>query len=51
MSGKAFDIGQRSGLLSKEEFINIARSVGFSGFGIYPTFVHIDTGPPRTWNG
>ena len=53
MSGKAFDINTGSGAFSQSQdtLINTARSVGFSGFGRYATFVHIDTGPPRTWNG
>lgn len=49
MSGKAFDISMRTASFSREIFINTARSVGFSGFGFYPTFIHIDTGAPRTW--
>lgn len=50
MSGKAFDIALNHGL-SAQEFINTARSIGFSGFGTYNSFVHIDTGPARTWRG
>jgi hypothetical protein len=53
MSGKAFDINTGSGAFSQSQdtLINTARSVGFSGFGRYATFVHIDTGGARTWNG
>ena len=25
--------------------------LGLGGVGIYPTFVHLDTGPPRLWRG
>lgn len=35
---------------SKEQFISIARSVGFGGIGrSYGSFVHIDIGPVREW--
>jgi hypothetical protein len=46
MSGKAFDISSTS-----SGFINMARSIGFCGFGTYRSFTHIDTGLPRTWSG
>lgn len=51
MTGQAFDISMRSNPFTREQFINTARSVGFAGFGFYNTFIHIDTGRPRTWNG
>lgn len=46
--GTAFDIPLVAG--TKEQIHNIARSVGFRGFGMnYKTFVHIDMGRARTW--
>ena len=35
----------------QEEFITLAKRVGFTGIGIYNNFVHLDTGPSRTWKG
>ena len=34
-------------------FSDAARSAGFSGIGLYPGkgFVHVDTGPKRSWRG
>ena len=47
--GKAFDV-----IMSNQdpvEFEKAAREVGFTGFGYYPkqNFMHIDTGPARSW--
>lgn len=40
---------------SIQEFVSISREEGFRGIGIYrapgSTFVHVDTGPIRTWSG
>ena len=51
MGGRALDItwaGFKQA--DKAEFVRLARSVGFLGFGMgYPRFVHIDLGPARTW--
>lgn len=49
LEGRAFDISMANH--DPAEFIQAARSVGFAGFGTYPrsNFVHIDTGPARTW--
>lgn len=44
--GRAFDIP-----ITTDFFIELARSCGFLGIGLYPTFTHIDTGPDRTWRG
>jgi zinc D-Ala-D-Ala carboxypeptidase len=34
----------------KSKLIELAKSVGFTGFGInYRTFIHIDMGRPRSW--
>lgn len=48
MSGIAFDIG---GVVRSDAFNNLAREIGFTGFGFYNSFTHIDIGNPRTWNG
>lgn len=47
--GKAFDVIMAN--KDPAEFEAMARKCGFTGFGYYPTqgFMHIDTGPRRTW--
>ena len=49
MKGDAFDV--RMDNHDPHEFERAARAVGFTGFGYYPKsgFMHIDTGPARTW--
>lgn len=50
MKGMAFDI--RNASWSGRHvagFIYWATKADFKGFGLYPTFIHIDTGPHRTW--
>lgn len=49
LQGKAFDV--RMDNHDPHEFETAARAVGFTGFGYYPSqgFMHIDTGPARTW--
>ncbi len=49
MTGQAIDI--RFPGLSTRELRNVARSLKRGGVGYYPksSFVHIDTGPVRTW--
>lgn len=54
IQGRAFDIsygsiggGRRSAAL--EKFIKTAVKDGFTGFGLYNSFIHIDTGNARTW--
>jgi len=32
-------------------FATLARSKGFRGIGLYPNFIHIDTGSERSWRG
>jgi uncharacterized protein (DUF2345 family) len=55
LHGRAFDIpyssigGSDQGNLAR--FAQTAVQCGFVGFGLYPTFIHIDTGSGRTWNG
>lgn len=49
MKGQAFDV--RMDNHDPEEFEAAARALGFTGFGYYPDsgFMHIDTGPARSW--
>lgn len=49
LQGAAFDISMANH--DPEDFIAAARKAGFSGIGTYPrsNFVHIDTGPTRSW--
>lgn len=47
--GRAFDIPLKSGI-TREDVHRIAKEVGFTGFGDYNTFVHIDTGRKRYWD-
>lgn len=47
--GKAFDIPIK-GKMTRERIKIVAERVGFTGFGDYDTFVHIDTGRKRYWD-
>lgn len=49
MKGQAFDV--RMDNHNPAEFEAAARALGFTGFGYYPDsgFMHIDTGPARSW--
>lgn len=47
--GRAFDIPIKPGL-SRNLIHRAARRAGFTGYGDYNTFVHIDTGAPRYWD-
>jgi hypothetical protein len=49
MQGIAFDVRMENH--DPHEFEAAARHVGFKGFGYYPKsgFMHIDTGPARSW--
>lgn len=47
--GRAFDV-QITDRLHRDEIHKLAKSAGFSGFGDYNTFVHIDIGPARYWD-
>lgn len=49
LHGKAFDI-QISKNLTREKIHGAAKKAGFTGFGDYNTFVHIDTGNARYWD-
>lgn len=50
MKGKAFDTpllnGNAAGLT---KLVHLATKAGFTGFGVYEKFTHIDTGPMRFW--
>jgi zinc D-Ala-D-Ala carboxypeptidase len=48
--GRAFDIPITS-RMTRELIHEKAKEVGFTGFGDYNTFVHIDTGRARYWDG
>lgn len=53
LQARAFDCKMTD--FDPQEFEAAARSVGFTGFGYYPpkgngyNFIHIDTGPARSW--
>ena len=50
MEGIAFDIDMSNH--NRQEFIDLARQVGFNGIGHYNTFTHIDTREnPAEWWG
>lgn len=48
LMGIAFDIKQ-STHYTQHELIAAAKDSGFTGFGVYENFTHIDLGPPRRW--
>ena len=50
LEGKAFDVSTRNWTAEKKmALVETAAAVGFTGFGYYDTFLHIDTGPERFW--
>lgn len=52
MKGLAMDCSRTaygSDFAAGERFIKIASQEGIGGIGTYPTFIHIDTGPRRSW--
>lgn len=50
LQGIAFDI-RITERMPRHLIHSAARKAGFTGFGDYKTFVHIDTGRARTWKG
>ena len=46
--GKAFDVALKG--ITRTELLKAAKDAGFTGIGQYDTFMHIDTGPARTWD-
>lgn len=47
VQGDAFDISIVG--VDKLKLYQKAKDVGFTGFGFYKTFLHVDTGLKRTW--
>lgn len=49
--GKAVDTTLWNGnITGRAQLVYFATLCGFRGFGFYPTFNHIDTGPARSWH-
>ena len=50
LQAKAFDVQMHN--RDPAKFYALAQAVGFTGFGFYEKsgFIHIDTGPARSWN-
>lgn len=46
-TGDAFDLALNGH--SRPELLEAARAAGFTGFGFYASFLHIDCGPKRQW--
>lgn len=53
IQGRAFDISYSSigGKGAVKKFAQLAVKNGFVGFGLYNSFIHIDTGRGRVWEG
>ena len=50
LSGRAFDIDLHNFTDEERlELVALAKQVGFTGFGYYDNFIHIDTGTKRKW--
>jgi uncharacterized protein YcbK (DUF882 family) len=49
LGGEAFDISTNG--VDSNKLRACAETVGFTGFGTYATFLHVDIGPPREWTG
>lgn len=47
--GRAFDVALGVGV-SRERLVALAKAAGFTGIGHYDSFMHLDTGPARTWD-
>lgn len=48
VQGRAVDISRASYGESPEQLEVILKALGFTGYGVYDTFVHIDTRPTNT---
>ena len=48
LKGVAFDLSLRGHNI--HDLYKAAKQVGFTGFGWYNTFLHVDTGPSREWD-
>lgn len=49
MAGRAVDTPSYNTHRGRHWLIHHATVAGFTGFGFYPGFTHIDTGPKRFW--
>lgn len=50
MAGRAIDTPRLNGnMAGRAQLVHMATLSGFSGFGFYPKFTHIDTGRTRFW--
>lgn len=49
LAGRAVDTPSLNRGLGRVELIHLATLAGFTGFGIYDTFTHLDTGGRRYW--
>jgi len=53
LSGSAADLtwnGFRGRSSELDEFVSLARTIGFTGIGYYNGFVHVDVGRERYWD-
>jgi len=52
LAGAAFDVPRSAIGLPDDAFVREAKAVGFNGFGVYRTFIHIDMrAAPTRWPG
>lgn len=49
LNGRAFDIPIAPGD-DRSWLVFLAGMAGFTGLGVYETFIHVDTGPRRFWD-
>ncbi len=49
LHGRAFDVALSVGV-TREALTRLAKAAGFTGIGQYDSFVHLDTGPARSWD-
>lgn len=50
LMGTAFDISTYNmGEVERLELLDAAKEAGFTGFGFYNSFLHVDIGPSREW--
>jgi uncharacterized protein YcbK (DUF882 family) len=47
LEGRAFDLAIDP--MERTAFVSACRHAGFTGLGIYESFVHVDDGSLRTW--
>ena len=48
LNGSAFDVSTNG--QSANHILEALMAAGFTGIGLYDTFIHADTGKTRTWN-